>query len=227
MSSEISNRVEKLDMQFYGLSLRERLLIVIAGLAFILLFGFVTFIEPAIKESERVAKQVQSRQDAVSDLEQQISQLQKAIQKDPDLPLRQRISSVKGKIADLDANLDGYTEDLVPANKMPELLEKVLSRSDKLTLLSMESIAPVQLLNAQDAETSGNNINLYQHGVRLVLQGAYFDIQKYLAQIETLQWRFYWKVFSYDVQQHPVAQVELELYTLSTNAAFIGVKNND
>ena len=68
-----------------------------------------------------------------------------------------------------------------------------------------------------------NDINLYRHGLMLSVQGSYFDIQNYLAKIEGLKWQFYWKRFNYVVADYPNALVEVELYTLSTSKAFIGV----
>ena len=67
------------------------------------------------------------------------------------------------------------------------------------------------------------DINLYRHGVLLSLKGSYFDIQRYLTRIENLRWQFYWKRFNYVVTGYPDASVEVELYTLSTSKAFIGV----
>ena len=55
------------------------------------------------------------------------------------------------------------------------------------------------------------------------MEGRYFDIQAYLESIETLPWQFYWKKFSYRVIDYPMAEVEIELYTLSTSPAFMGV----
>ena len=227
MSSEVAKQLEKLDLKFYALSLRERNLVVAAGLAFILLIGFVSFVEPPLLNADRAKNQIQSRESVLREMDQQITQLENDLKADPNIPLRQRLEKIERQIAELDASLDSFTQDLIPADKMPDLLDKVLSRSNQLKLVSMESIAPIQLLGAGEEAEQRNEINLYQHGVRLVLEGRYFDIQAYLEQLESLPWRFYWKVFSYDVVDHPDAKVELELYTLSTSTAFIGVGQDD
>ena len=227
MTSALSKQLEKLDLKFYALSLRERNLVVIAGLAFILLVGFVSFVEPPLLNADRTQTQIQTRENVLREMDLQIAQLEQELKTDPNIPLRQRLEKIERQIAALDQSLDSFTEDLIPADKMPDLLEKVLSRSNQLKLVSMESIAPIQLLGAGEGSQQSNDINLYQHGVRLILEGRYFDIQAYLEQLEELQWRFYWKVFTYDVIEHPNAKVELELYTLSTSTAFIGVGQDD
>lgn len=227
MSNVLANQIDEINTRFFKLSLRERGLIVIAGLALVLLGGYVTFIEPQLKLAKMSQREAGSGQVALAELDQQIASLEQDLKADPNIPLRQRLSELTSQIASLDLKLDSHTQDLVPADKMPQLLERVLSKSDKLKLVILESIAPIQLLKADEQQNNQSKINLYQHGVRLVLEGSYFDIQGYLEQLETLPWRFYWRVFSYDVKEYPVAQVELELYTLSTSEAFIGVATND
>ena len=64
---------------------------------------------------------------------------------------------------------------------------------------------------------------LYQHGVKLALQGGYFPIMQFLEKIEQSGWQFYWQGFEYQVSEYPTATLELEVYTLSTSEAFIGV----
>ena len=222
LNNDLTHQLQELDLRFYQLSLRERLLVVVAGLIGIGMLGFVLFIEPIMQEADRIEQQQVSRTQALSQLERSITDLESSVKADPDSPLRDRLARANSEIVDLDNRLSDFTEELVPADKMPLLLEKVLSRSGKLKLVSLQSIAPVQLLEA-DPQQGGTNVNLYQHGVRLVLEGGYFEVQKYLAEVEALPWRFYWKVFNYQVKAHPQAKVELELYTLSTSAAFIGV----
>ena len=85
----------------------------------------------------------------------------------------------------------------------------------------MKSIPPIRMMDIN--ADSGEQVNLFQHGLLLVVEGDFFSIQNYLEEIESLEWRFYWKRFDYLVQEFPTAKVEIELYTLSTSKAFIGV----
>lgn len=227
MSSSLQKQLNQLNDTFFALTLRERTLILIAGLALILLGGFVTFIEPDFKQATKVNRDARAKQSVAREIEAQVGLLQNQLKADPNVPLRQRLEELRRRIVLLDENLASHTQDLVPAEKMPELLERVLSKSQKLNLVSLDSIAPIQVLKAEETQNTEGNFNLYQHGVRLVLEGRYFEIQHYLEQLEQLPWRFYWKVFSYQVEEYPSASVELELYTLSTSSAFIGVGQND
>ncbi|QFI39732.1 glucose-6-phosphate isomerase [Moritella marina ATCC 15381] len=70
-------------------------------------------------------------------------------------------------------------------------------------------------------ESSGSEVLLYRHGLRITMSGAFFDIQAYLDSIEQLPKKFYWEVFDYQMQAYPTAEVVMEIYTLSINKEFI------
>ena len=55
------------------------------------------------------------------------------------------------------------------------------------------------------------------------LHGAISDpgIQAYLNTIEQLPKKFYWRIFDYQMQRYPRAEVVMEIYTLSMNKEFI------
>lgn len=224
MSSDFSHKVVQLHRQFIHLSQRERLLITIAGLVAILLIGYLWFIEPVYLQTDNAKKEVNRLSAQAASIERQIAVIQEELKQDPDQSLKDRIALNERDIATLDGQLNNYTEDLVPANKMAALLERVLSKTSKLKLLEMRSIPPVQMLEVEDSDAV--QTNLYQHGVQLVLEGQYFNIQQYLETVEEMPWHFYWKKFSYRVTEYPLAEVEIELYTLSTSPAFIGVWND-
>ncbi len=229
MSEPTASTLTKLQQGFEGLTQREKLMILVAGLAVILLLGFVLFVEPMLKDIQKNQRDVQRMQTELSGLQQSQIVVEQELRQDPNIALRARITSLAEDVAKLDEYLANQTRDLVPADKMPALLERVLGQSDKLTLLELKSIPPTQLLVAENDKSkntvSGNN--LYQHGVQLRPEGSYFDIQQYLHDVEAMPWRFYWKSFQYSVADYPTAQVQIELYTLSTSQAFIGVMADD
>jgi MSHA biogenesis protein MshJ len=103
------------------------------------------------------------------------------------------------------------------------MLESVLAGSKGLKLIELQSIAPTPILLERPEQGEEPKAGLYRHGVTLIFEGSYFDIQQYLEKLEALPWKFYWKKFDYLVGDYPTASVELEIYTLSTNKAFIGV----
>lgn len=206
---------------FLGLTMREKVLMLASGLLLILFGGYVWLVEPVQIKIENLTNNVNRQSSEIGKLAQQIAQIELELSRDPNEPLRQRVVSLTESIEILDESLREQTVDLIPAERMPDVLEKILSQSSNLKVLEMNSIPPVRMMDI--AADSGAQVNLFQHGVSLVLEGSYLDIMNYLEEIENLEWRFYWRRFDYLVKDHPVAKAEIELYTLSTSRAFIGV----
>lgn len=221
------SKLNILSGKFNALNLRERNLVILSGVILIIALGYVLAIEPFYLKSDLLKRQTTQRLTDIARFEAQIIELEKALADDPDEPLRQRISDISEDIRALDRQLENHTFDLIPASAMSDVLEQVLSRTQGLKLVELSSIAPEQLLTP--SEESDNTtpedapqVLLYQHGVKIVVEGSYFDVQRYLNDIEQLEWRFYWRQFDYLVEEYPAARVHIELYTVSTSEAFIG-----
>ncbi|GAB5381695.1 MAG: MSHA fimbrial biogenesis protein MshJ [Aliiglaciecola sp.] len=226
MSAAPVNRYEQLQGKFIALTERERVLTLVALLSLILLGGYVLFVEPSLIEWDKRKAEVQRQTSEITRLDAQLAGLTLALQEDPNAPIKARLENLKRQISEADTSLAQQTEDLVPAHQMPTLLENVFAQFASLKLMEMRSIAPTAMLVLDD-ENSQTDVNLYQHGVQLTLQGTYFDIQQYLQRVEALPYQFYWKKFTYEVEEYPNAQVTIEIYTLSTSRAFIGVWSNE
>lgn len=209
--------------RFALLSVREKVLFSISGLVLILFGGFVWLVEPVQLDTSALKGRVERQKAELGKLETQIKEVEKALQEDPDDPLRKSITSLRESIVRIDENLREQTVDLIPAEKMPLVLERILERSTSLQvkIVAVNSIAPIRMMDIDSS--AGEKVNLFQHGVSLSLEGGYMDVLQYLEEIENLEWRFYWKSFDYKVEEYPVGRAEIELYTLSTSQAFIGV----
>lgn len=230
----LKERYDTLFVQFLKITQREKLLILFSGVVIIILIGYLLFIEPVNESTTRNEQTISSLQNQLNSLQAQIEVAEYALGNDPNDLLVESLDKLTDKSQDLDLYLQQETVNLVPPTQMPLLLENMLAGSQGVTLVSMQSIAPTPVLSSQtktvDAESDAESndtvvdeINLYRHGVLLSLRGSYFDIQHYLTRIEGLKWQFYWKRFNYVVTEYPEALVEVELYTLSTSKAFIGV----
>jgi len=213
----------KLSGKFHKMSLREQLLILMCGLVVLILLMYTFLLEPLLEHSEKLQQNGVSAETEIATLVEQVAQLSDKLGTDPNDPVNARIEVLKSEIHDITKQLEAQTNNLVPANKMAGMLENVLAGSKGLKLIELQSIAPIPILLEPFDEGEESKAGLYRHGVSLVFEGKYFDIQQYLEQLESLPWKFYWKKFDYVVGDYPTASVELEIYTLSTNKAFIGV----
>ena len=223
MSNSLEQEYTKLSSKFLNVSSREQLLILFCGLAVVILMMYTFLLEPLIDHSKKLQQNSSSAAKEIITLEAQVANLSDKLKTDPNSPIRDRIAGLKQQIHDISNQLKTQTSKLVPADKMASMLESVLAGSKGLKLIELQSIAPVPILLEQHKEGEEPKVGLYRHGVTLKFEGNYFDIQQYLEKLESLQWQFYWKKFDYLVGDYPTASIELEIYTLSTNKAFIGV----
>ncbi|MCW0505385.1 type II secretion system protein M [Aeromonas piscicola] len=198
-----------------ALSQRERVLILLTGLVLVCAGAIYGWLDGAALrlEQDRVALTTAQRDLEIMDLENLGKQARLA--RDPDQNVRDQLVRVEGDIGKLDAELKAQTVDLIQAHEMPAVLEALLSRSANLHMLALTSLAPQPLM------AGDQRINLFKHGIRLKLEGGYFDVYQYLKALEALPRHFYWKQFDYQVQEYPKAVVEMEIYTLSTSKEFI------
>ncbi|MFA7835157.1 type 4a pilus biogenesis protein PilO [Aeromonas dhakensis] len=198
-----------------ALSQRERVLIMLTGVVLVGAISTYGWLDAAVVrlEQDRLALSSAQRDLEIMDLENQGKQARLA--RDPDQNVRTQLAGVNEEIGKLDAALKAQTVDLIQAHEMPEVLEALLSRSANLHMVALTSLAPEPLMAGEQ------RINLFKHGIRLKLEGGYFDVYQYLKALEALPRHFYWKQFDYQVQEHPRAVVEMEIYTLSTSKEFI------
>jgi len=79
-------------------------------------------------------------------------------------------------------------------------------------MLALTSLKPEPLMAGEQ------KVNLFRHGIRLQLEGGYFDVYQYLKALEALPRHFYWKGFDYRVVEHPKAAVWGSLLALQAQA---------
>jgi MSHA biogenesis protein MshJ len=115
---------------------------------------------------------------------------------------------------------------------MGALLEQVLNQNGRLQLVALETLAATPLLDtpalkpANTAAPSGANgqeRQVYKHGVRLTVRGSYADLVQYLTALEKLPTQMFWGSAKMSVQQYPVTEMTLILYTLSLDTVWLQV----
>ena len=223
MSNSLQQEYQKSSSKFLDVSLREQFLILFCGLVVVIFTMYNFLLEPLLENSEKLQQNSTSAEKEITTLSEQVAKLSDKLKIDPNKPVLDRIAVMQMQIQNIADKLEAQTDNLVPANKMAGMLESVLSGSKGLKLIELQSIAPVPVLLGLPEEGEAPKAGLYRHGVTLVFEGKYFEIQRYLEELESLPWQFYWKKFDYLVDDYPAASVELEIYTISTNKAFIGV----
>lgn len=158
---------------------------------------------------------------------------------DPNLAYRSALLAAQASRDQLLGAIDRSTAGLVAPATMKRLLQDLLRAQPQLRLLGLESFSePLQLPGAQSpaqapvagvavekAQPSAAPLTLYRHGMRLTLEGGYFDLLNYLQAIAASDWRLHWERLDYEVGAAGPgrARITLELSTLSREAGWIGV----
>ena len=75
----------------------------------------------------------------------------------------------------------------------------------------------------EQSEPASPQLQFYQHNMQMTLQGNYFALRDYMARIEQAATRVLITGFHYKVQEHPRAQLTLNLATVSNNETFISL----
>lgn len=181
----------------------------------------------------RVAKQEALTKTAV--LSQQAAQvgladLQAKLAADPNAPYRSALLTAQASGEQLIGEIDHDTAGLLPPAKMRAVLQELLRAQPKLRLLGLQSFSePLQLATAESDTTPAvaakAPVTLYRHGLKISLQGGYFDLLLYLQAIQASGWKLHWDSLDYQVGSDGPAQakINLVLYTLSREAGWIGV----
>ena len=135
--------------------------------------------------------------------------------KPPDPKLKAKYEELQKQLKDLDAQLQVLNQDMIPPDKMADVLKEILGKETTLRLVQLNS-SPSQLLaSGVKKNNSTTTDKLYAQGFELVLDGSYFHTIDYLQRIEKLPWRIFWDQLMYKVTKYPDAQITIRVHTLS------------
>ncbi|OQY23842.1 MAG: hypothetical protein B6I37_04710 [Desulfobacteraceae bacterium 4572_35.2] len=229
--------VVKLNDLFSALSKRERIIVLLAlFLIPIYLFAELVFL-PAQKEQKLLTTQYQTAQQDVVSLQQQLLELESALNNDPDQGKRDQLASLREQITSFDQSLQRNLAGLVPPQQMAAMLRGMLSQHKGLTLISLKNRVPSALVavvtpapEGKEPPTSEELVLsqktapvLYQHGIEVQLTGSYLDTLHYLHQLQGLSHRLFWQSVDIEMSdRYPSARVLLNVYTLSFQEGWIG-----
>ncbi|MCC2656165.1 MAG: hypothetical protein K0Q76_1273 [Panacagrimonas sp.] len=204
-----------------ALSLRERVLVLLAALIVIAVLWDTVLMRPVDRSHQRMQPEVVSLRTEVDRLDRAVAEL--AVQRgtDPNAALRAQVQQERSGIADLDGQLGGLTSALIAPEQMVQVLDQVLDRSKPLDLVALRSLPAEPLASLVPGEALPSQI--FRHGVEIELDGTYLDLLAYLRALDQLQWRFYWQTLELDVTAYPRLRVKLTAYTLGQEEAWIGV----
>ncbi|KMT66037.1 type II secretion system protein GspM [Catenovulum maritimum] len=220
---------QNISEKYTAFSIREKVMILSAGLVFFLFGGFTWFIEPTWQKWQQQQAELTNFEQKLTRLNSTSLKLQEQLKIDVNLPLKQQIEQLNQNIELVEGQIQKLKTELISAEQMTQVLESMLIKTSNLKIISLAAIPSESLLNnkAELTETiepaDKEKIVLYQHGIKLKLEGRYEDIYQFLKQVESLPWRFYWQNFDYSVETYPNGILTIEIISLSLTEEFIGL----
>ena len=208
-----------LEERFGEMSAREKVLIALCGLVVVIMLLFTLVLEPKLNEIISNERQLSNLKQANQKIEIDTLRIQAQLKKDPNAEIDRAIYNLLTESQHLSMQLAEIIEHLITPSQMAELLENVLEQQSGIHLLSLQTLPSEPI--TEDKEASQYS-GYYVHPVRMELTGDYFSIANYLNKLESLPASYYWRSFSYKVEEYPKAKLVLEVYTLGSREEFIG-----
>jgi MSHA biogenesis protein MshJ len=211
-------------------SRRERMLILAAGIAVIVFPLYALVIAPTLQRGSALSAQIADQNNQIVVAQAQKMELERSLQQDPDYALREQLGAKRAQIARLDNQLSGIQNSLVPPQRMAALLQELIGQDRKVRIVRLHNLPATPLVEKSAAADSsatatsphGESRHVFKHGVQVTVEGNYLDLVAYLARLEKQPWQVYWGRTAL-VADYPKVQVELTLYTLSLDQAWLVV----
>lgn len=201
-----------LEKAFNKMTQRERFILFGALLVCSVSISYFWIVDPATIKQTNIERVLQKSVQEEKVISSEIATIKQRLKQDPLQEINNKIAFSKGTLVQLDQQLNGKLVKFIHAQKMPIALTKVLSKSPGVSISSLRSL-PVKAFNSS-SQNSDENI-FYKHTLEISLLGDYNAIYQYLLNLETLQEKFYWYSLNYEVSNYPLAEVTIQIYTLS------------
>ncbi|TON93210.1 MSHA biogenesis protein MshJ [Vibrio parahaemolyticus] len=208
-----------LEERFGDMSAREKMLVALCGFVTVVMLLFTLVLEPKLNQISNNERQLSNLKQSNQKTEIDILRVKAQLKKDPNADIDLEISNLLTESQHLSMQLSQIIEHLVTPSQMAGVLESVLEQQSGIHLVSLQTLPSEPI--TEDKEASQYS-GYYVHPVRMELTGDYFSIANYLNKLESIPASYFWRSFSYKVEEYPKAKLVLEVYTLGSREEFIG-----
>lgn len=202
--------------------LRERAMLLLAVGAVVLYAAYLLLLQPLGQQKESARQEISQLQMRQLELQALTQTVEARKNVDPDRQNRRKLATLERELARLEEDLRAGMDNLVSPAEMPTLLKELLTRQQKLRLLSLENQTPERIVLAEDDSSAATAATVYRHPLRLKFSGDYLALLSYLRQLEQLPRTLVWEKVDIATDTYPEATVHLEVYTLSLKEGWLG-----
>jgi len=195
-----------------ALELRERILLMAAGIAVMFLLVDNLWLQPTLKAQRVAEQQIADLEIKLNSLQQNAGLLSMNSTADPLAPQYQHRDQLRAELADLNDRILNQLGALVEPAQAAKVLEQLLGRHASLKLATLS--ASTEPLSDMNTGAASDSPGLARYQVDMVVKGGYLEVLKYLASLERLPWKFFWQQVNFQSTEYPHAETRLQLYTL-------------
>jgi len=201
-------------------TLRQRLVVFLSAAAVLLLFGNALFIHPQRVKQQRLAAETAQYQHELGVLQAEMGRLVGAAGGDPEAASRKREAALRAELSTLNGRLSSEERRFTPPERMRSVLQEMLVRNRRLTLLGLRTLPAVPIT---PSHAPGANATMFRHSIEVTVQGTYADLYDYLRRLEELPSQLYWSRADVAVTEHPILTLKLTVHTISFDRAWLVV----
>jgi MSHA biogenesis protein MshJ len=201
------------------LSLRERVMVLIAALALLGAGYYSVAWGPMSARQVILLKQIRKTEGERQAILAQIAELPKAQAADPDAAARARLAEIRSEAGEIERFVAERQGRLVPPERMSALLQEVLATRGGVRMASLTTL-PVQPLGEPGSAAAGQ---VFRHGVQFTVEGPYLELLAYLEALERMPWQVFWSRSVLDAKSYPRVTLTVTVLTLSLDRAWLKV----
>lgn len=207
----------KLQARFDLLTTREKIIVVATLLISVWSLWDSFFYQDAMQQQTLLSQKLSNIDNQINAQRKTIEQLENNTYVDPNLANQNKLAHLQQQLTQLQEQMTVGDKKFVPPQLMPRVLEEMLSKSNALTLVNLNTLPITTLLPVNEQHP------IYKHGLTLTFSGTYLNTLNFLNALENLPWAFIWDNLEYNVKNHPNAEVSIRVYTLSFEEKWLDI----
>jgi len=205
-------RLQKWGERIDALDLRERILLLSAGVVVLFLIIDSLGLQPVLKSQQIAEQRIEDLEMKLSALHQRASLFNYQSEHNPLASRYERRDRLAVELSGLDARISGQLGALVKPAQAAEVLKQVLNGHRGLKLKSLQ--ASSETLDNPALQKNSNSVSLGRYQLEMVVEGGYLDLLRYLQELEAMPWKFFWQKVNLQTTEYPRTETRLQLYTL-------------
>lgn len=205
---------DQLFQRFNALSAREKNMSTLAVIVLLWAAWDNLLHQPLQKQSTTLDQEIKGLESNLSSQQLIAEQIRLM---DPRNPLQEQLHQLENSVENLKRQLASGEKKFVPPQQMATALRDMLRQHGNLKLIKLETL-PTKPFGNQDNQ----QVWVYRHTMELTVQGDFFSTLDYLKALENLPWRVHWNSIDYRVNEYPLAETNIQVYTLSFEKDWLG-----